>query len=232
MKKLFLSYHFGDEDRSLVSQVERLLASHHLFVVTGQRLGGEALTPAVMQRIESCDGLVSLLTRREQKTSGGWTTHQWVINELNHARSKQIRAIALVEDGVDVSGAYGERERIHFNRQALPEAFLALSETIGLWKSEAGRQLKIQILPEQLAEHAAAALGELTCHYRFGLAGDFSEWQQAQQVPETGGTFIYIDGVKDEQMIQIKISHAGAQWLSRFISSQSLPIELRQSGGN
>lgn len=232
MQKLFLSYSFRDEDRSLVSQVERLLASHHLLVVTGQKLGGEMLTPAVMERIESCDGLVSLLTRREQKASGTWTTHDWVRDELNHARGKNMRAIAMVEDGVDVGGAYGEHERIHFSRESLEEAFLALSETIGVWKAEAGRQLKIQILPEILAEQAAMTLGEMSCQYRFGSAGNFTEWKQALQVPEEGGTFIYITGVKDDQMIQLRISHAGTQWQSRFISAQSLPVELKQSGGS
>jgi hypothetical protein len=84
--------------------------------ITITRLGGEALTPAVMQRIEECDALVTLLTRRDQKTTGKWTTHDWVRDELNHARSKSMRAVAFVENEVEAGGAYAEHERIPLDR--------------------------------------------------------------------------------------------------------------------
>ena len=51
MKNIFLSFSFRDADRELVAQVEQLLASHNIAVVTGRRLGGGQLTPEVMQRI-------------------------------------------------------------------------------------------------------------------------------------------------------------------------------------
>jgi hypothetical protein len=72
MKRIFLSFSFRDEDKPLVAAVERLLACHDLQVVTGMRLGGGALTQEVMKRIESCDGLVALLTRRQELAGGGW----------------------------------------------------------------------------------------------------------------------------------------------------------------
>ena len=82
MKKVFLSFSFRDEDRPLVSAVEQLLSSHELMSVTGKKLGGGPLTPTVMHRIEECDALIALLTRRDEKAIGGWTTHDWVRDEL------------------------------------------------------------------------------------------------------------------------------------------------------
>lgn len=230
MKSIFLSFAFRDEDRPLVAAVEQLLASHEVGVVTGKKLGGAALTPAVMARIEECDGLVSLLTRRDQLAGGGWTTHPWVRDELNHARSRNMRAIALVEDGVQTGGAYAEHEWIGLDRENPLEAFLGLSETIGLWKQAAGRTLKVRIMPESLGQALGVGAGPGACRYRFMINGQFTSWVETDLIPETGGTFIYLNGVRDDFMIQIQLEDGPKRWRS-VAYPQWLPVELVESGG-
>ena len=231
MDKIFLSFSFREEDRTLVSQVERLIRSHSILPVTGKQLGGEALTLAVQQRIDSCDGLVSLLTRRERLASGQWTTHNWVRDELNYARNQGKRAIALIEDDVDHGGSFGENQWLALNRASPEEALLSLSETIGLWRRESGRRLKIQILPQTLAEKAAMSASEPLCNYRYMRNGEFSAWIEAKQVPETGGTFVYLRGLPEDALVQIKIAQNTETWQSVATPSQSLPVELKQIGG-
>ncbi len=63
MKRVFLSFSFRQEDRDLVHDVEQLLASHDLAVLTGRVTGGGQLTEEIMKRIQSCDALVALATR-------------------------------------------------------------------------------------------------------------------------------------------------------------------------
>lgn len=230
MKKIFLSFSFRDQDRELVGWLDQLLRSHDIVPVTGKRLGGEALTPTIMNRIEQCDGLIALLTRRDELAGGGWTTHPWVRDELNHARGAGLRTIALIENGVQTGGAHGENEWIPLDREAPMDAILALSDTVGLWKRERGRQLKIQILPETLAQQAAQAAGEMTCHYRFVIEGDYTEWREARQVREVAGTFVYLTGVQDDYLIQIRVQHGNTEWRS-VAASQWVPIELQQQGG-
>jgi hypothetical protein len=232
LDKIFLSFSFQPQDRELSGFVEQLLASHNLQVATGRRLGGEALTQAIMNRISECDGLVALLTRRDQLAAGGWTTHPWVRDEMSYARNTSKRAIALVEEGVNTGGAYNENEFIVFNRDHPFDAFLALSDTIGLWKREAGRTLKIRILPENVGRqvvHSANAL----CRYRFMNNGIFTEWKQAVQVPEIGGAFVYINGVQDDSLIQLWLEDGVTRWESPA-TSQWVNIELEpvQAGGN
>ncbi|HEY5990157.1 MAG TPA: hypothetical protein VIV12_27790, partial [Streptosporangiaceae bacterium] len=127
--KVFLSYHFrGDGD--LAQAVERLLSSHDALPAKGRRLGGEQLTAEVRRLIENCDGLIALMTRREPLGDGDrWVTHPWVRDEYGHARATDKPAIALVEDGVEVEGAYAGHEWIPLDRESPLEAFLALSET-------------------------------------------------------------------------------------------------------
>jgi hypothetical protein len=52
MQKVFLAFSFNsDSDRRLADDVQSLLRSHGLTTVTGERLGGESLTPAIQAAI-------------------------------------------------------------------------------------------------------------------------------------------------------------------------------------
>jgi hypothetical protein len=230
MKTVFLSFSFRDDDRDLVSGVERLLASHDVRAVNGRRLGGEALTPAVMTRIEECDGCVALMTRRDQLAAGGWTTHPWVDDELKHARGRNLPGIALVEDGVQLAGAYAEHERISFRREDPLEAFLALSETIGVWRQQkGGRVLKVQLQPQDVAQQVTRRGNLHRCRYRLTEQGKSSEWREAQPIREIGGVFLYLPNVKDEHLIEVEIAN-GRTWTSPAIG-QWLQIQLEKEAG-
>lgn len=228
MRTVFLAYAFRDPDRELAATVERLLASHNVRAVTGEALGGESINPEVQARIQKADGLIALLTRREQLASGGWTTHDWVRDEIGYARglNPPKDAIALLEEGVSLGGAWAQNEYIPLVRASLADALLRLSETIGEWKRRAGRTLKVQILPDDLAAALAGADG-LTCRYRFVEGGTPHPWQQSELIPETGGAFLYLRGVQDDFLVQIEIQRPDrSSWFS-VATSQYLPVSLR-----
>ena len=67
--KIFLGFSFREADQDLVRWCERMFASQFAHTMTGERLGGEALTPAVQSRIDQCDAVIGLLTLL--KTDGG-----------------------------------------------------------------------------------------------------------------------------------------------------------------
>ena len=50
MNKVFLAFSFCEQDQALAAAIKRLMASHHLSPVTGENLGGVALTQGVMRR--------------------------------------------------------------------------------------------------------------------------------------------------------------------------------------
>ncbi len=110
---IFMAFSYREEDKALARYVERLFASQLVKPITGERLGGEQLTLEVQKRINGSDALVALLTQRDQILGGGWTTHQWVTDELAWARANGKRAIAMVEDGVNVGGMFQPHECIH-----------------------------------------------------------------------------------------------------------------------
>lgn len=231
MEKVFLAFAFRPEDRDLVANVETLLESYGVMVVTGDRVGGNQITPAVKTRIDDSDGLIALLTRRDQKADGTWTTHDWVKYELQHGRDQGKPAIALVEDGVEISGPYGEHERITLSREKPLDAFLSIAETIGLWKREGGRHLKVQILPEALASSLGSGTSNTRCRYRLCYRGTFTAWKEVEPVLEPGGTFLYLQGVCDEHMIQIEVFEQNKSWRSPA-TSQWMQVKLNLTGGN
>jgi hypothetical protein len=231
MKPIFLAFAFRDNDRELANQVQQLLASHDVRVVTGERLGGEALTEAVKESINQSDGLIALLTQRDKIGKKGYTTHQWVQDELTHARANSKRAIALIETGVNVAGMYAANEYIPFDRQNSLPAFLALSDTIGQWKREVGRIIKVRILPPNLARKVGQGTETIKCRYRFQIEGRYTEWKESNPVPEPGGTFIYLEGVRDDHTIQIEVDEQKSKWLS-VASPQWVQIQLSRRGAD
>ena len=66
---------------------------------------------------------------------------------------------------------------------------------------------------------------------RFVFEGEVSDWREARQIPEPGGTFIYVTGIQDDALIQLRFEHGGASWQSPAMSAQSLPVELLRLGG-
>lgn len=227
--QVFLAFSFREQDRDLVAEVERLLESHDVRAVTGEYLAGEQLTPAVQQRIESTDGLIALLTRRDELAHGGWTTHSWVQDELNFARDKGIHAIPLVEKGIDVGGMHGERERIAYDREKPLAAFLHLSRTIGLWKNDSGGLLTVQIRPDDLALQVGLANGGVQCRYRLVGGGPPSPWKDVEPFPDVGGTFVQV-GVSNNASIQLDIEMQNTRWVSKATTPWP-QIELKKLEG-
>lgn len=227
--KIFLGFAFRDQDKDLVNHVDRLLASQGIQPLTGEALGGEQLNPAVQQRIDEADGTVGLLTRREKKKAGGWITHQWVADEVAYARARHKHAIALVEKGVDVNGMYQPHEHIPFDRAAPLPAIVRLAETVGQWRRAHGRTVKVQILPQSLAARIGRGDNNATCRYRLCLQGHYTAWTDATLVPETGGTFVWISGVQEDQLVQIEVREGKKVWLSDA-TSQWLSVTLPGGG--
>ena len=169
MRCLFPSSTFGPADREVVGDLESMLSSVDVQIVTGRRLGGADLTPEIMERLESADGCVALMTRRERigdPNGERWMTHPWVRDEMQHARSHGVRSIALLEQNVSLEGAYSERETIPFDRENPLPAFLALLETIRLWRLEMGSTRVARLSPDDLGRRFRREHG-MRCRYRY-----------------------------------------------------------------
>jgi hypothetical protein len=216
MNTVFLSFHYDEPNKRLAATVEDLLDSHGLRGTTGDVLAGGNLTPEIKKQIEDADALIALLTRRDQLANGGWTTHEFCKNELQHSRTVGKNAIALVESGVDVTGLYQEHEYIPFDAVAPLAAFMRLSRTIGRWKQVTGRTVKVQVVPETTALEILAMRDACEWEYRLLSGTRETPWASAKARKEPGGLFVYVQVPDDRMMIEIRIrANGGARkWYS------------------
>lgn len=231
MKDVFVSYHYdeGGVNAKLVKQVEDLLESHNLRAVTGDVLAGGAVTPEIQRQIEDADALVALLTRRDSLKNGTWTTHPFCVAELQHARTIGKPAIGVVEEGVQVLGLFQEYEYIKFtSAEALP-AFLKLSRTIWRWKLRAGRTLKIQLIPENVAQEIWASRASCSWEYRLASGIKDTDWQRAKPRKEPGGLFLYVQVPDDTVLIEVRIKSPIKLWSSDATPFQTPLILAEQA---
>lgn len=222
LESIFLSYSFSKpEDRVIVAELEDVFRSLGLLAVPGLNLGGEQLTDAVKARIRDSDGLVALASRRDQLASGAWVTHPWIRDEYGYAKSTDMNAILLLENGVANDGAYASHEYIPFDRSNLTPALLKLAKTPGIWKDRAGNYLKVLLLPDDLLEN----LQSPSFQYQYISRGDSLGWQDVRPVKEPGGLFLHLNGARDGYLIEVKVSSPGGVRLSKA-TAQAMPITV------
>jgi hypothetical protein len=221
MDSIFLAHWFSDQDRPLLPEIEEICFSLGIRLVTGRNVGGERLDEALMERIGLCDGLVALATRREETVAKSWITHPWVLWEFDHATKQNLRSVALVETGVAWGGPRAPYQWIEFDRTKQNQSLLELSKALALWKHEAGKRLKIQLLPATLN-----LKDDFECQYRFTDMGKESSWRKGRIVTEPGGAYLFIDGIRDDrQSIKVQVKHKGTCWESTS-TPQVMPVTL------
>ena len=231
MESIFVAQWFDKKDRELVMDVGEVLGSHGLRPVTGKVLGGDALDLGVQRKINGCDGLVALATRRDAN-GNVWNTHPWVSNEYVYAKAKDKPAIALVEAGVPWEGMFAGHQYIPFERDNLSEALLELSYEIGAWRRESGGTVKVQLRPDSVVDIVRGRRDDYQCKYRVLHQGDEGEWLGCKPVPVGDGLFMYIKGVDANDLIQVNILGVGGQWESGYEPiQQTMPVSLKAKGG-
>jgi hypothetical protein len=228
MESIFLGFAFRPPDRELADNIERLVDSHGLHVITGEDLEGRDLTDEVKDHIKRADATIALLTCRNT-TDAVDGTHSWVRDELHHAWSLNKPAIGIVEAGVKLTGMYADRENIPFNAAAPAQWLLRLSVTIGAWKIRAGRPLLVRVEPQEAAELATRENGA-SCYVRVLNPGVVRrDWERVQPWPEPGGTFLHVTNVRPEDRVQVKVQYGESIWLSVY-EPQWLRITLKRQG--
>ena len=185
-------FSFRPENDHLVRDIDRVVRSHGLVLVTGEILGGQGLTQQIQTRIKESDAVIALFTR-EQKLEGKeeWLPTQWVRDEYSSARGRSQIAIEMIEQGVQLNGAYSENEHIKLDRAAQSEAFIRLSETIGLWRAESGRSLEIRLLPDAAATLAANE-ENAKCQYRLCRRSEADRLEGGKSAIKPGSVFLVV----------------------------------------
>jgi hypothetical protein len=223
MDAIFLSHSFRSEDRDLAAAVEAVIDSYGIRVLTGRHLGGEQFNPQIQSRIQECNGLIALLTPRTPLPNGRFAAPQWVVDELTHARALGKRALEIVHKDVELAGMAVQHERADYDPVAAVPTFVKLSQTLGLWKQEHGRSLKVLVLPETVGARIKSP--KFICEYRFSKQGKPGAWRTANCLREPGGTYAYLSGAADDVLVEVRVRDGTKSW-SSSASPQWLHIKV------
>lgn len=223
MRKIFLSYHFDPDIQLVARKFERLICSHDLQVVDGQRLGGQILIEGVKNNIQSCDAMVLLLTTREDGKSNDWVKH-----ERSTAFNLNIPFVAVIEAGVGNTGPFEKFEYIDYHPAKLEEPLLKISETIYKWKTEIGEMIEAYLEPNEISNAIRENIDkEEIVRYRFfDRYVQWSAWKKPTIRLTAGGISLYMDGVKKDSELQVEVRTSNKSWSSDVVN-RNLRIVVR-----
>ena len=214
LKSIFISHHFDDKGMKLAEAVSRLVASHNIKPVTGKRLEGQVLSYGVKSLMENCQGTIVLLTNREEGKNS-----QWVKDERAHAGGLKHNLITLLDEGLYDEGMYSNNERIRIKWNQLHTNLLDLSETINHWKYSGGNDIKLLLQPDEVSETISNLVDNYPIKYRIwrnneNVPNKSPGWNHIIARPEQGGATIFIQDVKENDLIEVEANINGNRWTS------------------
>jgi len=128
---IFVGHSFAKKDSIVVDAVLNSLSILGINVVTGERPWARRISDKIKGRIDRCDLVLIVMTRRTKTNKGNYDTSGWLIDEKAYAVGQKKSLILMVENGVkNIGGLQGDLEKIRFERRTLHNAILKLQEVV------------------------------------------------------------------------------------------------------
>ncbi|MBD3337641.1 MAG: hypothetical protein GF353_00940 [Candidatus Lokiarchaeota archaeon] len=118
-KTIFIGYSYRIDDDEFVSGLKELLADKGYKIIDGKadRLG--SISQAIIDKIKICDISIIVMTKRDKKENGKFTTTAWLLEEKGASLALKKNVAIFVEeeiDEADIGGLQGDSQRFHFTR--------------------------------------------------------------------------------------------------------------------
>ena len=118
-KTIFLGYSYREVDDEFVSGFKELLIDKGYEVIDGKADGLGSISQAILEKISLSDIVVIVMTKRDKKENGKFTTAAWLLEEKGAALALEKHVGMFVEeeiDDADIGGMQGDNQRFHFTR--------------------------------------------------------------------------------------------------------------------
>lgn len=228
--RIFIGYHYAPSDAWVKNLVYRLVRAFGDEIESGEHL---YLTPSlaegIIEKIQACDALVGVASRRDQLANGLYTTHTWVKDELTVARTANKLFVQLRETGLDPQqGILEGAQYIEYDRTNLGECLVKLAEALGQWHSL--RNVPLYLLPSDFAAAVTPLLEASGFYCRFRILDqnyDEKLKADARPVPTPGGLLVMLRGIPRGNFIQIEAGHGNKRWKSDVVSIESPTVTMK-----
>lgn len=222
MQQVFLSFTYKphpdhvDETEELRRRVSMVIESMDLRVVTGEDIGGEALTAEIKERIDRSDALVALLTPWKDPP-GNKVAPPWVNDEFTYAKAKDKRAFRISHPDFAGAGMYAAHEYTTYTKESLADTLLKLMKTLALWRKESGRPMEIEIALDAAGQRFDPARVR-ACEFQLFRNYEESDWRKATIWPQPGALYAYLPAVPDQAKLRLRLQLDNETWLSDYQS--------------
>lgn len=228
--KIFVGFGYHPRDIWIKELVFPLINSFDGEVISGEEIYGAELSTGVKEKISECDVLFAMLTPRDKKESGRFTTHDWVRDEYQHAIEKGKKAVAFVESKVDWNpGMAGDRQRVDFDEDKKEKLIVEMANILSQWsKIYISKRLRFLAPPEFIGEiRPLISRGEVKCTYQYLVGPSESQATEASLIKIAGGICIDLKNPPPTNgMVQVKVTAPGVSWSSDYESLEFLSINL------
>lgn len=119
IETVFLGYSYRQEDDEFVSGFKELLSDKGYEVLDGKANGLGSISQAIIEKIQISDAVVIVMTKRDKKENGKFTTAAWLLEEKGAGLALGKPVGMLVEEEIDdsdIGGMQGDNQRFHFTR--------------------------------------------------------------------------------------------------------------------
>ena len=116
---IFLSYSFSSQEKELVDGFKELLELSDFNVLTGEKNPIGSISKSIMHKIQKAEKFVVIMTKRDKKENGKFTTSSWLLEEKGVAIAYKKPSIIFVEKDIDendIGGIQGDDQRLYFTR--------------------------------------------------------------------------------------------------------------------
>lgn len=231
--RIFIGYGYNQRDRWVETYAIPLIEAFGCEVLHGREVYGGTVTEQVLQLIRRSDAMAGFTTRRDDNGGGTYSSHPWVLKELNAAyrNDPPIPFVEVREEGVDVSGedfAKADYQRIEYREEDRAACLLRLAQAVrGL--QEQTRVIRVRLGPESVVAQSYDLLEEpsLVCECQTYAAGTESRPRAIPILPVQGNLEVQLRGIGRQDLVRIVISARGHRWRSDYESVDTVDIQLK-----
>ncbi len=231
--RVFVGYGYNERDTWIETLILPLIEAFGSEPVHGKTVFGGALANEVVQLIRASDAMIGFTTRRDEIGGGRFSTHPWVVSELNAAFSQNpgIPFVEVREDGVAPSGGAFEAanyQRIDYTEADRASCLLQVAQALRRFCDQT-RVIRVRLRPESIIEEIDGLLYDpsFVCRCQTYARGIESSPRVIPVVPVKGNLEVQLRDVGDDDLVRITISAAGRTWRSDYESVDTVDIRLK-----
>lgn len=222
--KLFVAFHYHEDDKWIKDLVFPLLESLEITVITGENIHGDIIVQHVPELIKKSDCMIAFITK-------SWDQHPWVRDELVTAIAGKIPALEIKDMSLkNLGGIADGRQRLELDVNKKEEFLVHLVKVLCQWRKNYDTR-SLMILPDELMHLARPHLktGTLKCIYQFRDGNEESEKYVTPLFRLPQGLGVDIKNIPSKNaLVQLIIEGPGISWSCGYQPFSYISINLQK----